>query len=114
MGGKLAGQRLMVLCTVPDQSVAESIATAVVGDGLAACVNIIAGIGSVYRWQGKIEQATEQLLIIKTTRAAYARLEERIAQLHPYELPEIIAVPIETGLAQYLSWIDQSTTGVNS
>ncbi len=73
---------------------------------LAACVNILPGITSVYPWQGKIETAEEHLLIIKTRQDNYATVEQRIHDIHPYELPEIIAVPIAHGLPEYLQWID--------
>jgi periplasmic divalent cation tolerance protein len=98
----------IVLCTVPDAATAQRIASAVVGEQLAACVNIVPGITSVYRWKGAIETAAELLLIIKTTLAVYTPLQDRIRALHPYELPEIIAVPINQGLPEYLAWITAS------
>ncbi len=79
-------------------------------EGLAACVNIIPGLRSVYMWQGKVENADEHLLLIKTRAHCYSRLETVIRRRHPYELPEIVSVPIETGLAEYLAWIDASVT----
>uniref|UniRef100_A0A4W5LGS8 CutA divalent cation tolerance homolog n=1 Tax=Hucho hucho TaxID=62062 RepID=A0A4W5LGS8_9TELE len=72
---------------------------------LAACVNILAPCRSVYRWQGKVENTTEIPLLIKTTRACYAALAARLLQLHPYEVPEIIAVPLVAGLPAYLTWV---------
>jgi periplasmic divalent cation tolerance protein len=108
----MSNQRLIVLCTVPDHESATALAEAVVGEGLAACVNILPGVTSVYRWQGKVESGDELLLLIKTSEQTYAALEDRIAGLHPYELPEIIAVPIEAGLHDYLNWIDESVAGV--
>ncbi len=98
----------IVLCTVPDEATARQIASALVAERLAACVNIVPGITSVYRWKGAIETATELLLIIKTTAAAYLRLQDRILGLHPYELPEIIAVSLDQGLPEYLAWIKTS------
>ena len=98
----------IALCTVPDADTADSIATALVSEKLAACVNIIPGITSVYRWQDKVENADEYLLLVKTTARAWALLEARILALHPYELPEIIAVPIETGQQDYIKWITDS------
>jgi periplasmic divalent cation tolerance protein len=98
----------IVLCTVPDEAAAKQIATALVEEKLAACVNIVPGITSVYRWKGAIETAPELLLIIKTTRAVYTRLQDRIRALHPYELPEIIAVSLDQGLPDYLAWIKTS------
>jgi periplasmic divalent cation tolerance protein len=96
----------LVYCTCPDAATAEQIAGNLVEKGLAACVNILPGILSVYQWKGKRESDQEHLLMIKTTRSAYPCLEQAILQLHPYELPEIIAVPINQGLAGYLAWID--------
>ncbi len=74
---------------------------------MAACVNILPGIRSVYRWQGKLESAQEILLLIKSHSQAYPALEQLIQRLHPYELPEIIAVPVENGLPAYLDWISE-------
>jgi periplasmic divalent cation tolerance protein len=98
----------IVLCTVPDEAAAQRIASALVAEQLAACVNIVPGITSVYRWKGAIENATELLLIIKTTAAVYTRLQDRIRALHPYELPEVIAVSLDQGLPDYLAWIRTS------
>ncbi|MDO9371205.1 MAG: divalent-cation tolerance protein CutA [Gammaproteobacteria bacterium] len=97
----------MVLCTCPDQDVALSIANALVDGKLAACVNIVPGLRSVYRWKGARENAEEALLIIKSRADDYAPLETAVRALHPYELPEIIAVPICTGLPAYLSWLQR-------
>ncbi len=101
---------LLVLCTCPDRRTALGLATPLVQEGLAACVNITAPITSVYRWQGKVEQAEECLLLIKTGAARYQELEDALRSRHPYELPEIIAVPIEHGLTDYLQWVEQCTT----
>jgi periplasmic divalent cation tolerance protein len=98
----------MVLCTVPDEATARQIATALVAEQLAACVNIVPGITSVYRWKGAVETGAELLLIIKTSAAVYARLQDRIRLLHPYELPEVIAVTVDRGLPDYLAWIKTS------
>ena len=98
----------IVLCTVPDPQTGEQIANALVSEQLAACVNIIPGISSVYRWKGAVQQDREALLIIKTGQDSQAPLEQRIRALHPYELPEIIAVPIHTGQKDYLEWITSS------
>jgi periplasmic divalent cation tolerance protein len=98
----------IVLCTVPDRDSAEEMANILIADNLAACVNILPGITSVYRWEDKIEQGNELLLVIKTARTAYKALQAKIVDLHPYELPEIIAVPIEDGLPAYLNWLTQS------
>ena len=104
---------LLIYCTCPDQDSAQSIADTLVDKGLAACVNILPGVHSVYRWQGKRENAREYLLTIKTLHSAYEALQQAIIDLHPYELPEIIAVPITHGLAGYLAWIDENVTNEN-
>jgi periplasmic divalent cation tolerance protein len=105
----MRNQPQIVLCTVPDRDTAEEIANILIADKLAACVNILPGMTSVYRWEDRIEQAEEQLLIIKTGSAAYRALQAKIVDLHPYELPEIIAVPVQEGLPAYLGWVIQST-----
>lgn len=98
----------IVLCTCPDRDTARQIAAALVEEKLAACVNILDGVESVYRWQGKVESAQETLLVIKTTQTAFTMLRDRIVSLHPYELPEVVAVPIVDGLDAYLNWISQA------
>ncbi len=100
----------IVLCTCPDQASAEKIAAAVVAEQLAACVNIIDGVTSVYRWQGETQSSRELQLIIKSRCERYAALQSRVQALHPYELPEIVAVPIVAGLPDYLAWIAESTS----
>lgn len=104
----MPAQPLLVLTTLPDASIAESIAAMLISDRLAACVSIGAPIRSLYHWQGKTETATEIPLTIKTSGDAYPALEAAIRALHPYDLPEIIAVPITVGLAPYLDWIATS------
>jgi periplasmic divalent cation tolerance protein len=102
---------LLVLCTCPPEA-AERLAAALVEEQLAACVNVLPGIQSVYRWQGAVERSAETLLLAKTTSDRYPALETRLRALHPYELPEIIALPIERGLPGYLSWVsEQSAAG---
>jgi len=96
----------IILCTCPDKDTAEKIACLLVEDRLAACVNILPNITSIYRWQGQLEYAEEQLLLIKANKSSYQAIETTIKKHHPYELPEIIAVPIENGLPEYLHWID--------
>ena len=101
-------QHIIAMNTCPDEAVASQLATKLVENGLAACINILPAIKSVYRWQGKIEQDNEVLLIIKTRKDTFSQLEELIRANHPYELPEVVAVPIDTGLTEYLNWIDES------
>ena len=87
---------------------AEAIAKRLVGESLAACVNVIPGIRSVYLWNGKVENDDESLLVIKTSGQRYQALEAAVIELHPYELPEIVCVPIVAGLPGYLSWIQDA------
>jgi uncharacterized protein involved in tolerance to divalent cations len=101
---------LLIYVTCESEGSARQIATALVQEQLAACVNILPNIQSVYRWKGKLETANEYLLIIKSQQEAFAALRERVCKLHPYELPEIIAVPIVAGLEPYLNWITESVT----
>ncbi len=105
----MEAQHCIVLCTCPDQASADHIAQTLVAEQLAACVNIIDGVKSVYLWQGEMESSHELQLIIKTHSRCYGALEQRLRALHPYELPEIIAVPIEAGLPGYLAWLDETT-----
>jgi periplasmic divalent cation tolerance protein len=99
---------LVCLITVPTPDEASRIARALVEERLAACVNIVPGMRSVYRWRGAVEEADEILLVAKTTRASFWRLRDRVLALHSYEVPEVIAVPIERGNTEYLSWITES------
>jgi len=100
---------LIVITTTPNTAVANKIAHALVERKLAACVNVLAGCTSVYRWKDKIDTSQEVPLLIKTRAAIYADVEAAIRSLHPYELPEIIAVPVEHGSAEYLEWVNAST-----
>jgi len=100
---------LLVLTNLPDAQAAAQLAQRLIEERAAACVNQLAPCTSTYRWQGKIETATEVPLLIKTTRAAYPRLEQLIRTVHPYELPEIIAVPVIAGLPAYLGWVGRET-----
>ncbi len=100
---------LLVLTNLPDAASAQKLAQTLVEQRLAACVNILAPCRSVYRWQGKLEAADEVPLLIKTSGARYAALEAAIRAGHPYELPEIIAVPIHKGLPDYLAWVAAET-----
>lgn len=96
---------VVVITNLPDQSSAERLAGNLVERRLAACVNILAPCSSIYRWQGTTEHASEIPLLIKTTRDRYPAVEEAIVALHPYELPEIVAVPAILGLGAYLDWV---------
>lgn len=99
----------MILNTCPDSDTAESIATLLVDRALAACVNILPEVRSVYQWQGERHCDTEVLLLIKASASAYQDIEATIRENHPYQLPEIIAIPIDTGLPEYLAWIQQQS-----
>lgn len=101
--------KLLIYCTCPDRESADRIAGQLVEQRLAACVSVTAPIQSVYVWQDKLEKSEEYLLLIKSTQARYADLQQTIVSLHPYELPEIIAVPVQQGLPAYLHWIDVCT-----
>jgi periplasmic divalent cation tolerance protein len=100
--------KLLVLTTAGSESEALKIARALVERRLAACVNIVPRIQSVYRWEGKVEQADEHLLLIKTVKAREEQVRAAIRELHSYELPECIAIPIEGGSAEYLKWLTDS------
>jgi len=102
-------EKLLVLTNCPDETVANAIALAIVEEKLAACVNILPRVQSIYRWQGAVESASEIPLLIKSTAACYPALEKRIAELHPYDVPEIIALPIAQGLPAYLNWLAEET-----
>jgi periplasmic divalent cation tolerance protein len=102
-------ETLLVFTTLPDRVAAMTLAHAIVGRRLAACVNILAASTSVYRWNGAIEEAGEIPLLMKTRSARYPELQAAIRELHPYELPEIIAVPAVRGLPEYLDWIAEET-----
>ncbi len=97
---------LLCLTTCPDATSARRIAAALVEERLAACVNVIPGLHSTYRWQGAVERADELLLLIKTTRAAFPALQARLPALHPYELPELVAVEPANALPAYLQWVE--------
>jgi periplasmic divalent cation tolerance protein len=103
----MTDKRLVFTTAVSEQE-ARKIAHTLVERGLAACVNIIPQIASIYRWQGKVEEAGEWLLIVKTTLAAFAQVRDAIAELHSYEVPECICLNVEDGSAKYLQWIGES------
>lgn len=97
---------LVVLSTVATAEDAERIARELVSRGLAACVNVVPGVVSVYRWKGEVQRDEERLLVIKTTAAAFDPLREALIGLHPYEVPEVVGLPVATGHAPYLRWLE--------
>ncbi|MBI3042397.1 MAG: divalent-cation tolerance protein CutA [Betaproteobacteria bacterium] len=104
---------IVVLTNLPDREAAVRLAEALISERLAACVNVLPECTSVYRWKGKLESAAEVPVLIKTRAARYEAVEAAIRALHPYELPEIIAVPAVHGLAQYLQWVaDESASSM--
>jgi periplasmic divalent cation tolerance protein len=105
-------EALVVLCTCPDLPEAERLARGLVDHDFAACVNILPEIRSIYRWQGKLQKDGEVLIIVKTTRQAYAGMEQWLSQHHPYDVPEILAMPVAEGSAEYLEWVLRETTPV--
>lgn len=106
----MSTEHLLVLTTCPDQGTATRIATVLVERRLAACVNQVSGVRSHYHWEGRIEHDDEVLVLVKTTTAAYEEMEALIRAHHPYELPEVIAVPLAAGSKAYLEWITKSTS----
>jgi periplasmic divalent cation tolerance protein len=104
-----APDALVVLCTCPDEATARGIATALLAAELAACVNCLPGIRSWYRWEGQFRDDAEVLLVIKTRRARFEALAAAIRTQHPYDVPEIIALPVVAGARNYLDWITQAT-----
>ena len=100
---------LVVLCTFPDRETAQRIATALVDQRLAACVNLVPGVQSIYRWQGKVESAEEVLAVMKTTVEVYPQLEAKLKELHPYDVPEIVALPVERVQEGYAKWVEEMT-----
>lgn len=109
-----APEAVVVMTTVPDRETAMRIAKALVDARLAACVNVLSPCRSVYRWQGQVEEADEVPLIIKSHPSNYAALESRLLELHPYDVPEIIALPVSEGLVAYLSWVRDSSVAFSS
>lgn len=105
---------LLLFTNLPDAESARQLAAALIEERLAACVNILAPCRSVYRWEGEIEEAEEVPLLVKTTVERYPALEAAVRARHPYELPEIIAVPVEHGLPAYLDWVATETNSIAS
>ena len=99
---------LVVLCTAPDREIAERLATDLVELRLAACVNLIGEVRSVYRWEGKVARDDEVLLVIKTSQARFADLGRAIAERHPYQVPEVLALSVADSHAPYLDWLLES------
>jgi periplasmic divalent cation tolerance protein len=95
----------VVLVTTPDAETAASIARTLVEEKLAACGNVVPQIRSIYRWQGKVEDATEALLVLKTARFRLTEVIDRVRAIHPYDVPEVVALPIERGSEAYLDWV---------
>lgn len=100
---------LFVYMTAPDRSVARELAETLVSERLAACANILDGMESLYWWQGKLQRAEEIACIFKTTAAGYSALEQRARELHPYEVPCIVALPVSRGHAPFLRWVNEET-----
>ena len=101
----MADQTLLAISTFPDAETASRIAKTLVEEKFVACANLIPGVHSVYRWKEKIETAGEVIVFFKTTRDRQAAVQEKLRSLHPYEVPEIVFVPVESGLPAYLSWV---------
>ncbi|HTE42791.1 MAG TPA: divalent-cation tolerance protein CutA [Steroidobacteraceae bacterium] len=99
---------ILSVTTLSNQEAAEAFGRGLVEAGVAACVNILPGVRSIYRWEGQVESAAEVLLLIKTTEAKWAELQAVVAESHPYELPELIAIPVCAGSEKYLEWIRHS------
>jgi periplasmic divalent cation tolerance protein len=108
-GGFAMTDAMVVLITAPNENDAEAIAKALLEARLAACVNIIRNIRSLYRWQGKVEDEQEVLMIVKTRKERFGELVKKVRGLHSYTVPEIIALPVTDGLEEYLGWIGQET-----
>jgi periplasmic divalent cation tolerance protein len=100
---------IVVLVTAPTAERAAELARTLVEERLAACGNVVPGLRSIYRWEGKVEDEPEALLLLKTTRARFEALRDRVLALHPYQVPEVIALPVEAGSAAYLDWIAAET-----
>ena len=100
---------LLILTNCPDEDTANRLALTLVEEKLAACINILPRIQSIFRWQGAVESTSEIPLLIKSTAESYPMLEKRIAELHPYDVPEIVALPVTHGLPAYLAWVAEET-----
>lgn len=101
-------EAVVILMTGPDAEVLGALAHYLVQERLVACVNVVDGVRSVYRWRGRVEDATEALAILKTTRDRVAALREQVLEMHPYDVPEFLVLPVREGASAYLEWIDES------
>jgi len=101
----------VVLVTVPDEACGLELARRLVGESLAACANLVPGLRSIFRWQGRIEDQAELLLILKTQAKLIPRLTARVKELHPYEVPEVLSLAVDGGLNEYLNWVVAETGG---
>ena len=110
----MAATLLLVLVTCPTRAVARRIAERLIRERLAACVNVVPGISSVFEWKGRVERCQELLLLIKTTTGRFERLQHRVLALHPYEVPEILALPISRAHPPYAQWVAAALTGSKS
>ena len=99
---------ILALSNAPDEGTARRIARRLVDEQLVACVNLLPSMHSIYRWQGKVEEASECMMVIKTTRAVWPRLLERLPELHPYDVPELIALDVQEGHGPYLAWVAEN------
>ena len=99
---------VVVLTTIGAEADATALARTLVDEGLAACVNVLPPMQSTYRWKGSVETAAERQLLIKTRAAGVAALEERVRELHPYDVPEFLVIPVDGGSAAYLAWLNES------
>ena len=100
---------MLVLTTLPSAEAAAELAKAVVEEKLAACANLLPAVRSIYRWQGRVQDESEVLVLFKTRQEHFERLKARLLELHPYEIPEVLAVPVEQGYQAYLDWLGQET-----
>ncbi len=104
-------EHIIVFVTAPDEDTAVEIARVLVEEGLAACANIVKDIRSIYKWQGKMEDKSEVLMIAKTSRDRFEDLAKRVKGMHPYDVPEIISVPITQGSDAYIKWLSEAVSG---
>ncbi len=109
-----SSEAVVVLITFPMDADVRRFASTLVDEGCAACVNILGDVESVYRWQGRVEQARERQLIVKTQRARVDRLRRRVGDLHPYDTPELVVLPVVDGDPRYLAWIAEATGGASA